>query len=49
MVSTRKVRVEADISDKKRDRLEQVETVIWAYLGSMISENGGTDEEVCNS
>ena len=32
------------ISNKKKDRLKQVET--FKYLGSMISENGGNEEEV---
>ena len=40
MVCTREVRVEADIYDKKKYKLKQV------YLGSMISENGGYEEEV---
>ena len=44
MICTREVRVEADISDKKKDRLKQVET--FKYLGSTISGNRGRDEEV---
>ena len=44
MVCSREVRVEADISDTKNHGLKQVET--FNYLGSMISENGGCEEEV---
>ena len=41
---TREIRVNAVISDKKKDRLKQVK--IFKCLGSMISENGGCEEEV---
>ena len=44
MVCTREVRVEADISDKKKYRLKQVET--FTYLCSMISESGGCEGEM---
>ena len=44
MVCTREDRVEPDISDKKEDRLKQVET--FKYPGLMISANGGCEEEV---
>ena len=39
MVCTR-----VETSDKKKDRLKEVETI--KYLGSMTSENGGCEEEV---
>ena len=42
-VCTRYVRAEADISDKKKRNLKQVET--FEYLCSLISENGGGEEE----
>ena len=37
--------IEADISDKKKYRLEQVET--FKYVGSMISTNDGGEEVRC--
>ena len=43
MVCTRQVRAEADISDQKKESLKQGMT--FEYLGSMISENGGCEEE----
>ena len=36
--------MEADISDKRKGRLTQIET--FKYLRSMISGNGGCEEEV---
>ena len=47
MVCTREVRVEANISDKKKDRLKQVYS--FTNLGSMISENGGCERRSATS
>ena len=44
MVYTREVRVGAYISDKRKDTLKQVET--FKHIASLISENGGCEEEV---
>ena len=38
IIRVREVRIEADTSDKKKDRLKHVEA--FKYLGSLISEKG---------